>query len=133
EQIGQVSEGFEGFLRAQVVAGPGFGLVLVVGIARVLVVVAIQEEQLPVRAVFGVVVVVVVLVMDRQLAESLARELAGTTSVDPGVHLQRLFAITLFALGVGGVGFWGNMVFIFCRIGVLRVSAFTKMEELCGE
>src|SRR5688500_15409213 len=58
-------------------------------LALVLVVVAIQAEQLPVAAVGRIVVVVVVAVMDGALAQVLAREFPGATSADPGIDLQR--------------------------------------------
>src|SRR5690606_2662292 len=73
-----------------------------------LVVVAIQAQQFPIRAVFRVIVVVMVLVMDRQLAQALSRKLTGATPAYPWVHLQSLFTVALFALGVRYVRFAGH-------------------------
>ena len=52
--------------------------------ARVLVVVAPVAKQLPVATVGRVVGVIVVLVVNRQLAEVLALEIAPTTGAHPG-------------------------------------------------
>ena len=88
--------------------------------AGVLVVVAVETEQLPVAAVLGVVVVVVVTVVHGQFAQVFAGEFAGTTATDPGIDLQSLFAVTGFArlpvadrLGDHSVG-----VGAFCGISV---------------
>ena len=61
-----------------------------------LVVVAIEAEQLPVAAVARVVVVVVVLVMNGQFAQVVAGELAAAATADPGVELERLLPVTGF-------------------------------------
>ena len=49
-----------------------------------LIVMAVEAEQLPVTAVWRVVVMVVILVMDRELAQLLAVEFASTVGTDPG-------------------------------------------------
>src|SRR5690606_54500 len=84
-------------------AGGAFAEILLVGVACVLVVVAIQAQQLPVGAVLRVVVVIVVAVVHGQLAQALAGELAGTAPTDVRVHFQRLVPVAFFtvALGVG--------------------------------
>jgi hypothetical protein len=66
----------------------------------VLVVVAVEAQELPVAAVGRVVVVVVVLVMDRQLVQSGTAELSRATRADPRIELQRLLAVGLLALGL---------------------------------
>ena len=72
----------------------------------VLVVVAVKAEQFPVAAVGQVVVVVVVLVVDRELPHVGVIELTRTAAADPRIQLQRLAAITLLArlLGASCVG-----------------------------
>jgi hypothetical protein len=52
-----------------------------------LAVVAVQAQQLPVAAVGRIVVVIVVAVVDGELAHIGARELAGAAPADPGVYL----------------------------------------------
>jgi len=64
-------------------------------VLRVLMVVAVDTQQLPVAAVGGIVVVVVILVMDRELTQSLARELAPAIRTDPREHPERPLPITL--------------------------------------
>ena len=62
-------------------------------ILRVLMVVAVDTQQLPVTAVRGIVIVVVILVMDRELTKFFAREFAPTIRADPRKHPERLFPI----------------------------------------
>src|SRR5690606_14383071 len=70
----------------------------VVDQARMLVVVTVHAQQLPVAAVGRVVVVVVVAMVDRQLLQVRARELARATAADPGVHPQRTLTVAVAAL-----------------------------------
>jgi hypothetical protein len=60
-----------------------------------LVIVAIETEQLPVAAVLRIVVVVVVLVMDRELFELFAGELAAAARAEVRVNLERLLTVRL--------------------------------------
>ena len=60
-----------------------------------LVVVAVDAEQLPVASVGRVVVVVVVLVVDRELAQPPARKLAPTRGAHVGQQLERALAVAL--------------------------------------
>ena len=53
-------------------------------IALMLIVVTIEAEQLPVAAVRGIVVMVVVLVVDRELAQFLAVKFAPAVGTNPG-------------------------------------------------
>jgi hypothetical protein len=69
----------------------------IVEFARMLVVVAVETEQLPVAAVSGVVVVIVVTMVNGQLLQILARKLAGATTTYPRVDFQRLLPIPQFA------------------------------------
>src|SRR5688572_18851142 len=62
-----------------------------------LIVVAVQAEQLPVAAVRRIVAVVVIPMVDGQLAQVGIGELAGAAPADPRVNLQRLLAVGRFA------------------------------------
>jgi hypothetical protein len=61
-------------------------------------VVAIDAEQLPMAAVGRIIVVIVVLVMDRQFTKLFAAELAAAPGTDPGIQLGRLPSIGLLLL-----------------------------------
>src|SRR5258707_8118083 len=61
--------------------------------ARVLVLVAVDAEQLPVRAVGRIVVMVAVLVVDGELAQALAFELPAAARAEVGQELERLAAV----------------------------------------
>ena len=62
------------------------------------VVVAINAEQFPVAAIGRVVLVVVVLVMDRELVQVGLRKLARAAATDPWKQPQGLGAVSLLAL-----------------------------------
>ena len=66
-------------------------------IPRVLIVMTVETQEFPVAAVRRVVVVVVILVMHRKLAELFACEFAAASRTDPRVHLERLLPIGLLA------------------------------------
>jgi len=74
---------------------------VVVEHARVLVLVAVDAQQLPVAAVGRVVVVVAVAVMHGQLLHVGARELARAAAADPRIQLQRPLAVRSLALLAG--------------------------------
>ena len=61
-------------------------------------VVAVQAQQFPVAAVGRVVVVVMVSVMQRELAQVLAREFARAAAANPRIELERSLSIVLLAL-----------------------------------
>ena len=66
-----------------------------------LIVVTVDTQQLPVAAVRRIVIVVVILVMDGELSNSLARKFTPATRTDPRKHLERLPSIgLLLALSV---------------------------------
>lgn len=86
-----------------------------------------DAQQFPVGAVLRIVVVVVVAVVNGQLAQALAGKLAGTAATHVGVHAQSLVAVTHFAValgvgedaiqlrGIGGCGrAHGVTWFVFC-------------------
>jgi hypothetical protein len=64
-------------------------------IPLMLIVVAIETEQLPVAPVGWIIIVVVVLVMDRELAQFLAVKFSSAVRTDPRKHLERLLPIGL--------------------------------------
>jgi len=61
----------------------------------VLMIMAVDTEQLPVAAVRRVVVVVVILVMHRQLAQLFAFEIPAAMAAHPRKQFQCLFTIVL--------------------------------------
>ena len=65
---------------------------------RVLIVVTVKTQQLPVAAVGWIVVVVMVFMMDCEFAKLLAAKFAPTPCTDPGIQLERLRSIGLLAL-----------------------------------
>ena len=63
-----------------------------------LIVMAIKTKQLPVTAVRWIIVMVVVLVMNRELPQIFTAEFAATTCANPGVQLQSLRPVALLTL-----------------------------------
>jgi hypothetical protein len=70
-------------------------------IPLMLIVVAVETEQFPVAPVMRIVVVVVVLVMDRELVQFLAVKFASAVRTDPRKHFERLLSIGLLQLSLG--------------------------------
>jgi hypothetical protein len=70
----------------------------------VLIVVAIEAEEFPVAAVRRVVVVIHVLMVNRQLPQIFVAEVAATPTTDPGVELEGLIAVAQSALIAGLAG-----------------------------
>src|SRR5438477_12889914 len=64
----------------------------------VFVVMAVQARQCPVAAIGRVVVVIVVPVMNSQLAKVGVCEFAAAATADPRIDLERLLSVTLCAL-----------------------------------
>ncbi len=58
---------------------------------------AIDAQKFPVAAIGGIVVVVVVLVMNRELTEILSAELAPTPGTNPGEDFQGFRPVVLFS------------------------------------
>jgi hypothetical protein len=67
-------------------------------VARVLVLMAIQAQQLPVATIEWIVIVVVVFVMDSELVQVFMGECPAAASTDPGIDIERLLPISLQAL-----------------------------------
>ena len=64
-------------------------------IPLVLIVVAVETEQFPVAPIRRIVVVVMVLVMDRELVEFLAVKFAAAMRTDPGKQFERSLSMAL--------------------------------------
>ena len=79
EQIGERGEGSIWLTARQRFSRSATDL-----IALMLIVVTVEAEQLPVAAVRRIVVMVVVLVMDRELVQFLPIKLSSTMGTDPG-------------------------------------------------
>lgn len=62
-----------------------------------LVVMTVKAQQFPIAAIRRVVVVVVIAMMDGELAQVGAREFPRTPTADPWIDLQRLLTIALGA------------------------------------
>src|SRR5687767_2167378 len=86
--------------RGRLPAGPRGIARLGVLHPRVLVLMAVDAEQLPVAAVGRIVVVVAVLVVHGELAQPLAAEFARAAAADPRQDLERLLAIRARPLGL---------------------------------
>ena len=71
-------------------------------VAGVLVVMAIDTQQLPIAAIRWVIVMIVVAVVDRQLLQVFRVELARAATADPGIHFQRPATVTSLALVASG-------------------------------
>lgn len=85
-----------------------------------LVVVAVQAQQLPVAAVGRVVVVIMVAVMHGQLLHVGAREFAHAAPADPRIHFQGTFAVAALAL-VGGAARFGDDFVQPGRVGLFSL------------
>jgi hypothetical protein len=70
-----------------------FIIPFLIQIPRVLIVVTVKTQQFPIAAVRRIVIVVVILVMDRELTKSLACEFAPASCTDPRIHLECLLPI----------------------------------------
>ena len=81
-----------------------------VSVARVLVVVAIDTQQLPIAAIRRIIIMIVVAVVYRQLLQIFAVELARATTADPWIHFQRPAAVAPFALIASGTSIGNNSI-----------------------
>src|ERR1700682_919209 len=90
----------------------------------VLVVMAIQAQQFPVAAIGWIVAVIVIPMMDRQLAQVGGGEFAGTAAADPWIDLEGLLPVALLAL-VGDAASLGDYPVQLVRVA--RFHAVTCM------
>ena len=63
-----------------------------------LIIMTVDAEELPVAAVGWIVVMVVVTVVDGKFLEICPGELPRAAATYPGIHLERLFTVSLFTL-----------------------------------
>ena len=82
-------------------------------ISRVLIVVTVETEELPVAPVGRIVIVVVVFMMHRELTEFLALKLTPAPRTDPGIDLKRLLPLSLLSLLAVAPGFSNNPLQFF--------------------
>ena len=80
-----------------------------------LIVMTVQTQQFPVAAVRGIVVVVVVAMMNRQLLQIDPRKFTRTTATYPRINLQSALAIAFVTLLCAFIGF-GNDAVQSCSI-----------------
>ena len=73
-----------------------------VSVAGVLVVMAIDTQQLPIAAIRWIIVMIVVAVVYRQLLKAFRVELTRAATADPGIHFQGPAAVTSLALVASG-------------------------------
>ena len=73
-------------------------------IPLVFIVVTVETKQLPIAPVGRIVVVVMVLVMDRELTQLLAVKFSSAMRTDPRKHFERLLPISLLQLRLGALG-----------------------------
>jgi hypothetical protein len=66
----------------------------------VLLIVAVDTQQLPVATISRVIVVIMVNMMNGKFGQALASKLPGTASSTPLEELERLLPIALGALGI---------------------------------
>lgn len=78
-----------------------------------LVVMTEKAEQLPVAAVQRIVVVIVILVMDREFAEPFSRKLPAAPGTDPGEYLESPLPIGFLPPRLLGSRFGDNPVHLF--------------------
>ncbi len=76
------------------------GRLVIIGVgdlvAGVFIIVAVNAQQLPVAPVRGIVVMVVVFMVHREFAQTLAAELATTTAANPWEKFEGALPITGF-------------------------------------
>jgi hypothetical protein len=93
QQSIKTSERLEGGRWLLLASRQHFIIPFPIQIPRVLIVVTVKTQQFPVAAVRRIVIVVVILVMDRELTKSLACEFAPASRTYPWVYLKRLLPI----------------------------------------
>ena len=92
-------------------AAGGRGIALLrLQLPLVFIVMAIHTQQFPVTAIGRIVAVIVVAVMHCQLMQILVRKLAAAAAANMRIHLQRLFAVTLFAQLTGAPRFSHHLI-----------------------
>jgi len=67
-------------------------------ISRMFIFMAVDAQQFPVASIRRIVVVVVILVVDCEFAKLFPAKFASTPGADPGIQLERFFAVCFFPL-----------------------------------
>jgi len=93
ELVAECGEGGVGEGGPALATGRGVLTALLLYAAGMLVVVTVKAEQFPVAAVGRIIVVVVIPVVYRQLAQFFALEFAAAPAADMGEELQGLFTV----------------------------------------
>ena len=93
QQSIKTSERLEGRGWLLLASRQRFIMPFLIQIPLVLIVVTVETQQFPVAAVRRIVVVVVILVMDRELTKFFACEFAPASCTDPWIHLERLLPV----------------------------------------
>jgi hypothetical protein len=96
-----MSEGSEGRRPVLLSASRSFTGWIRQLIPLVLIVVAVETEQFPVAPVWWIVVVVMVFVMDCELAQLLTFKFTPAMRTDPRKHFEGLFTVGLLQLSLG--------------------------------
>jgi len=94
--------------------------------AHVLVVVAIQAKQFPVAAIKRVVVVIMVLVVHGQLAQSFSGKFPAAASADPWEQFKRAFAVGRLAF----VAVPASLGYDAVEPGMVGCSSFGHVRKL---
>ena len=68
-----------------------------------LIVVTVETEQLPVASIGRIVVVIMVLVMDRELAQLLSVKFSSTVRADPRKEFERELSVGLLRRGLSAL------------------------------
>lgn len=100
EQLGQAGKWREGRRPIALLSWGSLGGRVRRLVSLMLIVMAVEAEEFPVTAVRRIVVVVVVFVMDRELAQFLSVEFATAAGADPGKELERLIAEGVLSCGI---------------------------------
>jgi hypothetical protein len=119
QQLLKRSEGFVDGGRSILFPRRGFVSPFPDQVSRVFIVVAVKTQQFPVAAVKRVVLVVVILVVDREFAKSLSRELTPASPADPREQLEGAFPVGFFELG---------RCPLHCHDYILRFSVSDQLE-----
>jgi hypothetical protein len=67
-------------------------------IPRVLIVMTVDAQELPITPIRRVVIVVVILVMNRELTKSFACKFTPAPCTDPRINFERFLPVFLFSL-----------------------------------
>jgi len=98
-------------------------------IPRMLIVVAIQAQQLPIAAICRIVVMIMVLVVDGQFREVFVGKLPRTAPTDPRIHLKRLPTIGLLPFFLMAAGLGDKIQFGFIELrSFKRHKAYGKVK-----